>query len=403
MRLKKLVLVGMAVLSIAAVSACEKKSDVTQSSTVASKDKAKTKESTATAETTAAVERPDDYGSAELGNYIGVEIPNIDTTVTDEEVQTQIDNELKQDPNKEQVTDRPVQDGDIVNIDYTGTKDGVAFDGGTAQGYDLVIGSGSFIKGFESGLIGHNVGEDVKLDLTFPADYGNADLAGAAVVFDVKINSISVSKDAELNDEWVNRHTGGESTTVDAYRESVRARLEKQKKTSAESQTQYNAIAAVIETSTFNMNDSAIDYEYSRIYAPIESMITQYNMDLDSYAQAYGMTADQLKEVLKTQAENYVKQTIVTREIYDKEKMTLTDADYQTLIDINGGGITKDELIQQYGQEDVDEMAKGYKVVNFIIKNAKRTDVTLNVTGETISGGESTEAQTSAAESSGAN
>ena len=115
------------------------------------------------------------------------------------------------------------------------------------------------------------------------------------------------------------------------------------------------------------------------------------------------MTADQLKEVLKTQAENYVKQTIVTREIYDKEKMTLTDADYQTLIDINGGGITKDELIQQYGQEDVDEMAKGYKVVNFIIKNAKRTDVTLNVTGETISGGESTEAQTSAAESSGAN
>lgn len=386
MRLKKLVLVGMAVLSIAAVSACGKKSDTTESST------------TAETETTAEVARPDDYGSAELGNYIGVEIPNIDTTVTDEEVQTQIDNELKQDPNIEQVTDRPIQDGDIANIDYTGTKDGVAFDGGTAQGYDLVIGSGNFIEGFESGLIGHNAGENVKLDLTFPADYGNADLAGAAVVFDVKINSISVSKDAELNDEWVNRHTNGQYTTVDAYKEAVRTRLEGQKKADAESQTQYNAIAAVIETSTFNMNDSAIDYEYGRLYAPIESMVTQYNMDLDSYAQAYGMTADQLKEVLKTQAESYVKQTIVTREIYDKEKMTLTDADYQTLIDLNGGNTTKDQLIQQYGQEDLDEMAKGYKVVNFIIENAKRTDVTLSVTGETINGGES-----SAAESSGAN
>ena len=120
MRLKKLVLVGMAVLSIAAVSACTKKSDTKASDATEKTETTATTETTGTAETkTAQVEQPDDYGTVELGNYIGVEIPNIDTKVTDEEVQAQIDTELKQDPDVEEVTGRPVQDGDTVNIDYT--------------------------------------------------------------------------------------------------------------------------------------------------------------------------------------------------------------------------------------------------------------------------------------------
>lgn len=387
MRLRKIVLISMLAVSIAAVSACSKKST----------DSTASQESSATTETTAAVDRPKDYGTVKLSDYKGVEIPNIDTTVTDDEVESQINTNLKQDPNIEEITDRAVQDGDTVNIDYTGTKDGVAFDGGSATGFDLVIGSKSFIDGFESGLIGHNIGEDVKLELTFPSDYGNEDLAGAAVVFDVKINSISVSKDAELNDEWVSRHTNGECTTVDAYRASVRKELEEQKQKSAQSQDQYNAISAVIDKSTFKMNDKAIDYEYNNIYAPIESMINQYGMSLEDYAKAYGMTEDQLKTELKTQAEGYVKQTAAIREIFKKEKMSLNDEDYQILIDMNGGNTTKDDLIKQYGQDTIDEAAKTYKVVNFLVDNAKRTDVTVSVTGETLSGQESTESATEGA------
>ena len=147
----------------------------------------------------------------------------------------------------------------------------------------------------------------------------------------------------------------------------------------------------------------AVDYEYNKIYEPIESMISQYGMDLDSYAQVYGMNGEQLKEVIKTQAENYVKQTIVTRTIFEKEKMTLNDADYQTLIDLNGGNVTKDDLVKEYGEKEIDEMAKGYKVVNFLIEKAKRTDVTLSVTGETLAGGESADKETKADGSSGAN
>ena len=186
MRLKKLALMSMVVL--ATMSACGvSKKGSTDSTDAKTATEAKTDE-----------KAPSDYGSVELGDYIGVEIPNIDTSVSDQDVDAQINTELQQDPDKEQITDRAVQEGDTVNIDYTGTKDGVAFDGGSAKGYDLVIGSNNFIEGFESGLIGHNIGEDVQLNLTFPSDYNNKDLAGAAVVFDVKINSISVSKPATL-------------------------------------------------------------------------------------------------------------------------------------------------------------------------------------------------------------
>ena len=387
MKLKKLALIGMVVL--ATMSACGKKS--TEESTEA--------QTTVEGETQADAERPSEYGSAELGIYKGVEIPNIDISVSDAEVESQINTELLQDPDIAEVTDRSVQEGDTVNIDYVGTKDGVAFDGGTASGYDLVIGSHNFIEGFESGLIGHNIGEDVKLDLTFPKDYGNEELAGAAVVFDVKINKISVSTPAALTDEWVNRHTNGAQTTVDAYKALVRTNLEEQRKKSADSQDQYNALNAAIENSKFKMNDAAIDYEYNNSFKPIEAMLTQYNMTLDDYAQAYGLTGDGLKTELRNQAENFVKQTILIREVYKKENMSLTDADYQLIVDMNGGTITKDELIEKSGQDAVDEVAMAYKVVNFLVENAKRSDVTVSVTGETLSGGEgeSTTAESSKA------
>lgn len=387
MKLKKLALIGMVVL--ATMSACGKKS--TEESAEA--------QTTVEGETQADAERPSEYGSAELGIYKGVEIPNIDISVSDAEVESQINTELLQDPDIAEVTDRAVQEGDTVNIDYVGTKDGVAFDGGTASGFDLVIGSHTFIEGFESGLIGHNIGEDVKLDLTFPKDYGNEELAGAAVVFDVKINKISVSTPAALTDEWVNRHTNGAQTTVDAYKALVRTNLEEQRKKSADSQDQYYALNAAVQNAKFDMNDAAIEYEYNNSFKPIEAMITQYNMTLDDYAKAYGLTGDGLKAELRTQAENFVKQTILIREVYKKENMSLTDADYQLIVDMNGGTITKDELIEKNGQEAVDEIAKAYKVVNFLLENAKRSDVTVSVTGETLSGGEgeSTTAESSKA------
>ena len=384
MRLKKLALMSMVVLATMSACGVSKKSstDSTDSTDAKTATEAKTDE-----------KAPSDYGSVELGDYIGVEIPNIDTSVSDQDVDAQINTELQQDPDKEQITDRPVQEGDTVNIDYTGTKDGVAFDGGSAKGYDLVIGSNNFIEGFESGLIGHNIGEDVQLNLTFPSDYNNKDLAGAAVVFDVKINSISVSKPATLTDEWVSKHTSGAQTTVDAYKAEVKKQIEDQRKKSAEQQDQYNALTAVMKNSTYKLNDKAVDYEYDSAMEPINNMIKQYGMTIEQYAQAYGTDEEGLKAKVREQAESVAKERVTIDAIYKKEKMSLKDEDYQKIIEASGLTTTKDELIKQYGKDKVEQAVKSYKVVNFLVEKAKRSASTVNLNGETVG---SEEGQTSA-------
>jgi trigger factor len=158
----------------------------------------------------------DDY--IKLGQYKGVKVTVDQLTVTDDNVNTAIQDDLKANATTEEVTDRKdVQNGDIVNIDYEGLKDGKAFDGGTSTGYDLTIGSGKFIPGFEDKLIGAKVGEKVSIDLTFPADYQQADLAGQAVVFNVTVNSIKKQVIPELTEEYVKSKTSYD--TIDAYKE----------------------------------------------------------------------------------------------------------------------------------------------------------------------------------------
>ena len=169
------------------------------------KDAAKSSDGSAAAESTTAADanlpkEPKNFGKVTLGKYEGVEIKTHDVSVSDEEVDSYIQNVLENSQNLTEV-DRPAASGDTVNIDYEGKKDGVAFDGGTAKGQNLELGSHSFIDGFEDGLIGAAKGEKRTLNLTFPADYGNKDLAGQAVTFDVTVNSVQEKSKPELNDE----------------------------------------------------------------------------------------------------------------------------------------------------------------------------------------------------------
>ena len=160
-------------------------------------------ESTAEGETPAETEEYVAEGSITLGEYKGIPVTVTEPTVTDEEVDAQIQQLLNSSAEYLEV-DREAQLGDQVNIDYKGMKDGVAFDGGTAEGYDLVLGSNSFIDGFESGLVGAKKGEEVTLNLTFPDPYqNNPDLAGQAVVFEVKVNNVKEKTVPELTDDFV--------------------------------------------------------------------------------------------------------------------------------------------------------------------------------------------------------
>ena len=213
----RLILCCAAVVMLAA--GCGKKSDTTETTTAA--------------ETTEA-EITDKGEVTKLGQYKGIEVTKEDTTVTDAELDQRIASILQANPEITEITDRPAQNGDTVNIDYVGMKDGVAFDGGTAEGYDLELGSDAFIDGFEDGLIGANVGEERSINLTFPEDYGNADLAGQAVVFDVTVNKIEEKKNAILDDAFVQRVS--DFSTVDEFKADTMAALQEEKEQSAAQQ-----------------------------------------------------------------------------------------------------------------------------------------------------------------------
>lgn len=183
----KLALCGMAAAAL--VTGCREKE--------CGRDNSRTdRSSTPSDSTEAAAEKADPGKLTKLGTYKGVEVKKNSTEVTPEELEQRIQGILDANPEYIEITDRPAQNGDIVNIDFVGMKDGEAFDGGTAEDFPLELGSHSFIEGFEEGLVGAEAGSELSLNLTFPEDYFNADLAGQEVVFDVTVNSIEERKEA---------------------------------------------------------------------------------------------------------------------------------------------------------------------------------------------------------------
>ena len=163
---------------------------------------------------------------------------------------------------------------------------------------------------------------------------------------------------------------------MDQYRAYIRENIEVQRKQAAENQDRYNALMTIMDSSTFELNQEALDYEFNTSMDNVEKQVSAQGINVAEYAAAYGMTEDQLKDQLKSQAENYAKQMVTVSTIFDKEKMELTDADYNYIVELNGGQATKEELVEQYGEKEVENTAKTYKVLQFIIDNAKRVKET---------------------------
>ena len=247
-------------------------------------------------------------------------------------------------------TEGTVQDGDNVNIDYTGKKDGEAFEGGTAEGQDLVIGSGSFIEGFEEGLIGKEIGSTVDLNLTFPEDYGVEELNGADVVFTVKINY--VSEMPEITDEIAEKLSDGEYKTVEDYRESIRAELQSGYDDDQDSQianeimTKLNELYPIGEYPQANV-DYNVDMILSQYITPYASM---YGMSTEDFVQAaYGMSYDDfMAQQLVPSAQQTVAQEIVLGAIAEKEGITMTEEELQERLQgyADQYGVTVEDVTQ---------------------------------------------------------
>ncbi len=309
-----------------------------------------------------------------LAEYKGLEKADIKVSVSDEEVQTQINANLNETAETVEKTEGKVKDGDTANIDYEGKKDGVAFEGGTAEGYDLVIGSGSFIDGFEEGLIGKEIGKTYDLELTFPEDYGSEELAGQDVVFTVKINSVKTEKTPEYTVEWVKANS--EVDTKKDYEKLVKDQLAEDKK-----ETEKNNIMAklwnqvVSDSEVIQYPQELVDGYIAEIEAQYEAMAEANGVTVkDLWSQA-GIDSQETYDAQNEQAaQTYVKEQLVMYAIADAEGLSYADEEAEELrAAIDGAGFDDETFRQQYGQDIesyIDAALTFSKVSEFIYDNA---------------------------------
>ena len=309
-----------------------------------------------------------------LGDYKGVKVSVDAAVVTDEYLDSYIDYVLQSNMLTTEVTDRPVQEGDIVNIDYEGKIDGVAFDGGTAEGYDLAIGSGSFIDGFEDGLIGAETGETRDVEVTFPEDYHGTDVAGKDAVFTVTVNSISVETLPELTDEFV-QGLGVGAETVEEYRQYAYDLLMEEQQANHDAEAEMAVLETVMNNAKLqDPPEDMTNRYYSRLIDNMNYYASMYGYDLETFLSLNGTS----EETIMESARNAAKQLITMQAIAEAEGIEVTDEELDEEIEANAVSM---------GYEDADAYrealdAEGYreymlteKVLDFLLENAEVVDV----------------------------
>ena len=390
---------GMCVML--AASGCsgqtEENTEQTQTDTQTEEETAKTEEEEETEK-----EKPSSFGTRlvsvdnvdkyiTIGEYKGLTLDSTVAEVTEDQVEAQIETELNN--NRQEVTDSnaSVQEGDLVTINFVGTKDGETFEGGTANNYDLVIGEGNMIDGFEDGIIGMKTGETKDLNLTFPEEYPEASLAGEDVVF--KITLQKFRRTPELTDAWVAENT--DVSTVAEYRESIKAQLTEDARKTAENTLRETAWTTVSNNSEVKEYPEAdIENAISEFETIYEEYAAQGDMSLEEFADAQGLTMDYFEEQSQQYAEMKVKQNLIVQGIMDAEGMKLDDEESLAIQDqLIEEYAVKDlaELVDQYGQAAVDESIGLLRVENFIVDNAEVNELVSN--GELVGqdGGAGTE------------
>lgn len=283
----------------------------------------------------------------ELGDYTSIEIEKREAVVEASAIDEAIEQERQKNGIMKQIEDRAAESGDEVTIDYSGTVDGVKFDGGTAEKQKLVLGSNSFIPGFEDQVIGHSIGEAFDIDVTFPEDYGSETLAGKAAVFHIVLHGISVKELPDLDDEFA--QDVSEFDTLEAYREDVKAklteRLEKQNRVAQENE----AIEKLIEISDVHVPSVMIDEQVENEIRDMASQVQQMGISLDQYLKYTGENMDKLREQYRPVAEKRVSGDLVLGSLIIKEGIEVSDEELDAELA---------RLAAVYGAKDAEDFAK---------------------------------------------
>ena len=315
--------------------------------------------------------RPD----VKLGEYKNLGIEKEVAEVTDDDVNAEIERARERASRYIEISDRPAKLDDQVNIDYAGFDGDKQFDGGTAKGHDLVLGSGSFIPGFEEQLVGANVGDEVEVKVTFPEEYHAPELAGKPVVFKVKVNSICEKEVSALDDDFVTE-VSETANNVEEYKAEVRAKLEKQAEDKADAAFENAVIEKVDENAEIDIPQAMIEDQIDNMLRDMEMRMMYQGMKLDDYFKYTGQTREQVREMYKKPAEERVRTQLVIEEVRKVENIEATeeeiDAEIAKYADQNQKSL--EEFKKMLSEDDMKyfaEIASLQKTVKFLKDNAK--------------------------------
>ena len=297
-----------------------------------------------------------------LGQYKGIEVEAVKVEVTDEEVAADLENARQQQARMITVEDRPVQDGDIATIDYEGFVDGVAFEGGKAEGHALTIGSHSFIDTFEEQLIGKSIGDDVEVNVTFPAEYHAEELAGKPALFKVAIKGIKCRELPELNDEFAQE--ASEFDTLDEYKADIKAKIQTRKEKEAESAKREAVITKIIENAEMEIPEAMVENQKMQMLEDFEMRLRSQGLSIEQYMQFTGMTANKFMESMAPQALKDIQYRLVLEAIAKEEKIEVEDseldAEYQAIADTYN--MPLDKVMSVIGEEEIIGLKKDVAV-----------------------------------------
>ena len=308
----------------------------------------------------------------ELGKYKGIEISKVEYPVKDNDVEHELEHMQEHNARLITIEDRALEKGDISTIDFEGFVDGVAFEGGKAEGHELEIGSGSFIPGFEDQLIGMKIDEEKEIKVTFPKEYFSKDLAGKEATFKVKLHQIKKKELPKLDDEFAKDVS--EFDTLAELKASIKEKIEKSNEQRAKYETEEAAIKAVCENAKLEIPSGMVELEIDNMLKDFEQRLSYQGLNLEQYLKMIGRTEEEMRKEYEEQAKEAIKSRLVLEAIIDAEKIEAKeeeiDAKLQEMAKNYGKKVeelNKNENLKKYLSEGI----KSEKALEFIVKNAK--------------------------------
>jgi trigger factor len=308
-----------------------------------------------------------------LGEYKGIKVEKTEATVGEEELTAEVDKVREQNARTINVEDRAAEMKDMVTIDFEGFVDGVAFEGGKGESYPLTLGSHSFIDTFEDQLVGKKIGEEVEVNVTFPAEYHVADLAGKPAMFKVTIKEIKAKELPELDDDFAKDVS--EFETLDEYKADVKASLLEKKVAAAKSQKEDKVIEAIIDNSTMEIPEAMVNTQVRQMADDFAARIKQQGLTLDQYFSFTGLTREKLFEQMRPQAMKRIQSRLVLEAIVKAENITVADEDINKEIEemAKAYNMEADKLKELMGVNEKDQMMMDMavqKAVDFVVEAA---------------------------------